>query len=98
MTFYFSYLVHPRKRITEDGQRLSRHLKNRGRPVNTTWTKYKAQLRGKKVERREGISQIFRSFIPVSFFLDVLGFVKTLCRTCFLAKIKLSVHGIKSSY
>ena len=66
--FYFHSAtpVHPKRRLTEDGLRLSKHLRNRGRPTNSTWAKYKAQGGGggKKVERNSGM--IF-SFIIIIF-------------------------------
>ncbi|XP_065672699.1 ribosome assembly protein METTL17, mitochondrial isoform X2 [Hydra vulgaris] len=40
------YKNHPSKRIREDGLRLSRYLLNRGRPTNSTWSKYKSNLQG----------------------------------------------------
>ena len=57
--------VHPKRRLTEDGLRLSKHLRNRGRPTNSTWTKYKAQggCDGKKVERNSGIIIIVIVFL-----------------------------------
>lgn len=51
------YSTHPRKRITQDGLRLSRHLKNRGRPTNLTWTKYKAQNKGRKKDERDEVKR-----------------------------------------
>lgn len=47
------YKGKPRKQITNDGLRLFRHLRNRGRPSHTTWTKYKSQIKGKKTERSD---------------------------------------------
>jgi len=42
-----------KKQITADGIKLSRHLKNRGRPTHSTWTKYKHQHQGKKEDRKD---------------------------------------------
>ena len=49
------YLGKPRKQMTEDGLRLGRHLRNRGRPAHSTWTKYKQQRKGKREERFDGM-------------------------------------------
>ncbi|XP_066929253.1 ribosome assembly protein METTL17, mitochondrial-like [Clytia hemisphaerica] len=51
------YSVHPKKRLTEDGMRLTRHLRNRGRPTNSTWTKYKSQNKGSKKILRQEVKQ-----------------------------------------
>lgn len=68
--------------MTEDGLRLTRHLRNRGRPTNSTWTKYKSQMKGKQVERSEGATTIVYShffdlgtssniiYIPPSFTIS----------------------------
>ena len=32
---------YPKKSLTEDGQKIALHLRNRGRPTEQTWKKYK---------------------------------------------------------
>lgn len=61
------YLGKPRKQMTEDGLRLGRHLRNRGRPAHSTWTKYKQQIKGKRQESFDGM--LFFTDFYFLFFL-----------------------------
>ena len=61
--YLFLFVEHPRKRITQDGLQLGRHLKNRGRPVHTTWARYKAQMKGKREERHDGACTVMNLLI-----------------------------------
>ena len=45
------YKRQPRKRLTQDGQQIHRHLLNRGRPVHNTWKKFKEEQRAKSARR-----------------------------------------------
>jgi hypothetical protein len=52
MSEWHHFLEFPSKLLVEDAVQLSKHLQNRGRPTERTWTKYKEakaarkQLRG----------------------------------------------------
>lgn len=69
------YLGKPRKQMTEDGLRLGRHLRNRGRPAHSTWTKYKQQIKGKRQESFDGML-FFTDLYFLFIFFNVKKTVK----------------------
>ena len=63
------YQGKPRKQMTEDGLRLGRHLRNRGRTAHSTWTKYKQQIKGKRQESFDGMLFFTDYYFFFFFFL-----------------------------
>lgn len=45
---YLFHLEYPRKILENDGKKLAKHLRNRGRPTETTWRKYKESKAARK--------------------------------------------------
>ena len=42
---WFDFIEFPRKVLENDGKKLARHIRNRGRPTEQTWQKYKESRR-----------------------------------------------------
>ena len=60
LTHYFICFVEfPKKVIENDGRKLARHIKNRGRPTEQTWQKYREFRRQRNVRAGKRISYCF---------------------------------------
>ena len=59
-TIYFiCYVEFPKKVIENDGRKLARHIKNRGRPTEQTWQKYREFRRQRNVLAGKRINYVF---------------------------------------
>jgi hypothetical protein len=45
-----NYVGYPRNMLENDGRKLSKHLRNRGRPTEMTWKKYQESKAAKKLK------------------------------------------------
>ena len=50
LSFFLHFLPEfPKKLVENDGRKLARHIKNRGRPTEQTWQKYRESKRRREV-------------------------------------------------
>ena len=58
-TLFHWFVEFPKKVIENDGRKLARHIKNRGRPTEQTWQKYREFRRQRNVLAGKRINYFF---------------------------------------